>query len=148
MRPELDKWQEGAVRVFDSVRTYVFAFCVYLLVALEKTYALVNRTSFRPRSEAGGTDVFLILVTICCFVYLVGLLRKTSSGIERAVLVLTEALCVLELTHLLAKLGAAWATIPNDQFVIAIIHFGATILVGIRVFQVAWRRGPMEEETL
>ncbi len=131
--------------IFDSVKMYVFAFCVYALVALEKLYELAKGTSSTSSSTVAGKAVFLILVTVCVAAYLIGLLRKTSNRIEQAVIFLTEALCVLELAHLVVKLGAAWAAIPGDQYVITIVHLGATILAGVRTFQVVWHRSPMKE---
>jgi hypothetical protein len=133
------------VKLFDSVKMYVFAFFVYALVALEKLYELARATSSTSSSTLGGKAVFLILVTVCVAAYLIGLLRKTSNKIEQSVILLTEALCLLELAHLLVILGAAWAAIPSDQYVITIVHLVATILAGVRTFQVLWHRSPMTE---
>jgi hypothetical protein len=123
------------VQLFDSVKMYVFAFCVYALVAAEKLYELINGPAARDLS-AGRGGVLLIILTVCVAIYLIGLLRKTSNKLERAVIMFTELLCVLEVISLIQNMGVTWAEIPANSNVIAVVHSLATVLAGVRTFQV------------
>lgn len=128
------------MQLFDSVRMYVLAFSVYALVAVEKLYELAKSPAPASTAGFGVREVLIVFVTICVAGYLIRLLRKTSIRIEQMIIVLTEALCILWLANLLANLGISWAEIPLARGITATVHCAATVLAGVRTFQVEWHR--------
>jgi hypothetical protein len=138
--PDEFQAQEGVVQLFDSVKMYVFMFCVLALIAVPKVYQLT--TGPAPASTAGFTinNVVLALITIYLAVYLAGLLRKLSSRIEQAAVVLVEVACILWLANWLTTFGITWAEIPHSRLLEATVHCAITVLAGVRTFQIARHR--------
>ena len=128
------------MQLFDSVKLYVFAFALSAFIAVEKLRHLAKGSLSESGTRLDTMSLLLTLVTVCIAVYLAGLLRKLSSRIEQAGIVLVEVLCVLWLANLLVKFGVAWAEIPHSPFVSATIHCAITVLAGVRTFQVVWHR--------
>lgn len=130
----------GTMQLFDSVKLYVFTFCVLVLIATSKLHRLIKGPA--PASTAGFTinNILLALITICLAVYLAGLLRKLSIRIEQAAIVLVEVSCILWLANWLTTFGISWVEIPHSRILSATVHCAVTVLAGVRTFQVAWHR--------
>ena len=125
------------MQLFDSVGMYVFVFCLYALVGLQKLHELSKSPAVAITTRLSIREILLTLITICMAVCLIGLLRKTSSRIEQAVIILTEVLCVLWLANLLARFGIAWADIPHGRYLTATVDCVAAALIGVRTLQIA-----------
>jgi hypothetical protein len=128
------------VQLFDSVKLYVFTFCLGALIAVSKLHQLTKSPA--PASTAGFSfeNIVTALITILMAIYLPGLLRKLSSRIEQTAIALVEVACVIWLADWLTIFGINWAKIPNIRFLDAAVFCAVTILAGIRTFQVAWFR--------
>jgi glucan phosphoethanolaminetransferase (alkaline phosphatase superfamily) len=123
------------MRLFDATSTYVYIFCAYALNAL----VLLLHTTKNPTSTLRSPD-FLVLIPMIVGMVFGALLsfvsiRKTSSRIEKTVLILTGALCVLFLIGVLPKVGYEWANFPFSHAIFVIVSCIAAVLTGIRVFQ-------------
>jgi hypothetical protein len=128
------------MQLFDSVKMYVFTFCVLALIAVPKVYQLTTGPAPAPTAGFTINNIVLALITIYLAVYLAGLLRRLSSRIEQIATVLVEVACILWLANWLTTVGIAWADIPHSRFLSATVHCVVTVLAGVRAFQVAWHR--------
>lgn len=126
------------MQIFDSVKMYVFMFCVLVLITVEQLRQLTQNPTHAAMVGFDIKNFLLALITIYMAVYLAGLLRKISNRIEQAATVLIEVLCILWLANLLAKFGIVWAEIPYSRFLAATVQCAVTVLAGVRTFQVIW----------
>jgi hypothetical protein len=129
------------MRLFDATSTYVYIFGAY---ALNSLFLLVHLRS--PASLHGPPSLVVLLPKavgmICGVAITFASMRKTTSFIERIVLVLTGLLCVFVLVGVLPELGYRWAAFPFSRMLFVVISCLATVLVGIRVLQVVLLSGP------
>ncbi len=128
------------MQLFDSVKLYVFLFCVLALVTMEKLRQLTQGAAHRGTAGFDIKSLLLALITLFMAVYLPILLRKISNRIEQLGIVLTEVLCLLWLANLLVELGVAWPEIPYGRFLSAALQCAVTVLAGVRTFEVMWHR--------
>ncbi len=124
------------MQLFDSVKMYVFMFCLLALIAVPKLHQLTTVPT--SASTAGFTinNIVLALITIYLAIYLAGLLHRLSSRIEQIAIVLVEVACILWLANWLTAFGITWAEIPHSRFLSAAVHCAVTVLAGVRTFQV------------
>jgi hypothetical protein len=125
----------NTVQLFDSVWIYVFMFCILALIAAAQVHQLTKGSFPASTNSFEINNLVLALITIYIAVYLAGLLRKLSSRIEQAAVVLFEVLCILWFAEMLAKLGIVWAKIPNGFYLTATLNCTLTVFAGIRAFQ-------------
>jgi glucan phosphoethanolaminetransferase (alkaline phosphatase superfamily) len=123
------------MRLFDATSTYVYIFCAYALNAL----VLLLHTTKNPTSSHGSPDLLVLVPMILGMVFGALLsfvsIRKTSSRLEKTVLILTGVLCLLFLISVLPKAGYEWANFPFSHAIFVIVSCIAAVLTGIRVFQ-------------
>jgi hypothetical protein len=130
----------GSLQLFDSAKLYVFTFCLIALIAVAKVKLLFKNPAPVSATGLDINNIVLALITIYMAIYLAGLLRKLSSRIEQAAIVLVEVSCILWFASFLVNLGTAWAGISHGRFLDTIIDCAITILAGVRTFQVVWQR--------
>ena len=129
------------MQLFDSVKMYVFAFCLGAVIAFAKLRQLAQRSAAAPATDFDViNNVVLALITVGLAVYLALLMRKLSSTIEKIAIVLFEVACILSLAEWLSDSGIAWAAIPHSRFLEAVFLCAIAALAGVRMFQVALRR--------
>jgi hypothetical protein len=123
------------MRLFDATSTYLYIFFAYALNAL----FLLFHSAKAPTSFHGPPDLLVLIPKVASMVFGVALsfasIRKTSSLIERVVLILTGALCCLFLVSVLSEVGFEWAGFPRSHSAFVIVSCAAAVLAGIRVFQ-------------
>lgn len=124
------------MQLFDSVKMYVFMFCILSLISVEKLRQLTEEPAHTSNANFDIRNILLALITICMAGYLLGLLRKISNRIEQTAIVLIEVLCILWFADLLARFGIAWAEIPHGRYLSAAVHCAVTVLAGVRTLQV------------
>ncbi len=123
------------MRLFDATSTYVYIFCAYALNAL----VLLLHSTKGPISSHRTPDLLILVPMIAGMMFGALLsfvsIRKTSSLIEKGVLILTGVLCLLFLVSVLPEIGYEWANFPFSHAIFVIISCVAAVLVGIRVLQ-------------
>lgn len=128
------------MQLFDSVKMYLFSFCVLALIAVGRLRQLTHSPDTASTAGFDIENIVLALISIHLAVYLACLLRKLSSRIEQTAVVLVELDCMLWLTNWLANLGMVWLTIPHALLLTTTVHCAITVLAGVRVSQVVWHR--------
>lgn len=128
------------MQIFKTSRAYALVFCGYTLVAVAAVHSLLRSPGPPVAHSPLSTQIAAIVGMLCCAIVLPGLLRKTTSVLERLALVLTEAVCLLWLVNVLPKIGLAWASIPHERYFSAILVCAAALLAGIRLFGVVLQR--------
>jgi hypothetical protein len=128
------------VQLFDSVKIYVFVFCLGAIIAVEKLRQLIHGPRLVSASGSGIENNVYVIITIFMLFYLPGLMLKLSNRIERIAIGLFEMACLLSLADWLAGIGIAWAAIPFNLFLGATIDCAIAVLAGVRTFQVVWLR--------
>jgi hypothetical protein len=123
------------MRLFDATSTYVYIFCAYALNAL----VLLFHSTKGSMSSHRPPDL-LVLVPMIVGMMLGALLsfssiRKTSNLIEKSVLILTGAICLLFLVGALPEIGYEWANFSFSHAAFVIVSCVAAVLVGVRVLQ-------------
>jgi len=124
------------MQIFKTTRGYALVFCAYAFIALATLHNLFRKSGAPITHSPFSTQLPAIVGMLCCAIVLPGLLRKTSNSLERVVLVLTEAICLLWLANVLPKVGLAWAAIPHEHYFSAILVCAVTLLAGVRVLEV------------
>jgi hypothetical protein len=128
------------MQIFETIRAYVLAFCAYAFVALATVHNLFRSTGPSVTPSPFSIQFPAIVGMLCCAIVLPGLLRKTTNTLEKVVLILTEAVCLLWLANMLPKIGLAWAAIPHEPSFSALLVSAAAVLVGVRLFEVMRQR--------
>ena len=128
------------MQLFDSVKIYVFVFCLGAIISVANLRQLINGPRFVSASGSGIENIVIALITILLLFYLPGLLRKLSNKIERIAIGLFEVGCILSLADWLAGIGIKWAAIPHNLLIATTIQCAITVLAGVRTFQVVWHR--------
>ena len=128
------------MQIFHSAKEYVFASCVYAIMALLQLFETSRRAGGKPTESYVVQDYLLGLATLCVAVYFVALVRETSDWIERAVIVLTLLMCVIAFAKLLARYGNRWAVIPYGSHALAVTQCIAAALAVVRTFAVVRHR--------
>jgi hypothetical protein len=125
------------MQLFEKTNTYVYIFCAYTLNAL-----LLLFHSMKGSLASHKPPDLLVLVpmilgmgsgVLLSFVFI----RRTSSLVEKAVLILTGVLCLLFLVSVLAEIGYEWADFPFSHAIFVLVSCAAAVLAGIRVLQLA-----------
>lgn len=124
------------MQIFKTTRGYALVFCAYVFIALATLHNLFRNPGAPITHSPLSTQIPAIIGMLCCAIALPGLLRKTSNTLERVVLVLTEAVCLLWLANVLPKVGLAWAAIPYEHYFSATLVCVAALLAGIRLVDV------------
>jgi hypothetical protein len=125
------------MRLFKENKMYVYAFCVYALNALFLLLHSVGKSTPTHKLPA-----FSVLVPQCVCMLLIAVIafaaiRKTSSAVEKTVLVLTGILCLLFLFNVVSQLGFSWASFPFSHVVFVSISCAAALLAGWRALEIA-----------
>ena len=128
------------MRLFNSVKMYVFVFCLLAFIAVVKLSQLIVSPAHVSTANFDIDNLLTALVTIFISVYLAVLLRKLSNRIEQAAIVLIEIQCILWFANLLAKFGFVWANIPHYLIFDTTVDCLITVLAGVRTFQVVMHR--------
>ena len=128
------------MRLFNSVKMYVFVFCLLAFIAVVKLSQLTRSPAQVSTANFDIDNLLTALVTIFIAVYLAILLRKLSNKIEQVAIVLIELQCILWFANLLAKFGIAWAEVPHYRIFDTTVHCLITALAGMRTFQVVMHR--------
>ena len=126
------------MQLFNSATDYVITFCVYALVAFCEVYVLVfPDVAFLGANDDSRMLSYLnIIITIIFAVYLAAAWWKTSNRIERTVIALTGADCIVYFTRVLYLFGVPWAGIPYERIISAAVFCTAAALAGVRTFEV------------
>jgi hypothetical protein len=123
------------MRLFDATSTYVYIFCAYALNAL----VLLLHSTKGPISSNRPPDLLVLVPMIVGMMFGALLsfvwIRKTSSLIEKSVLMLTGVLCLLFLVSVLPEIGYEWANFRFSHLIFIIVSCVAAVLVGIRALQ-------------
>ena len=130
------------MRMFKTARGYVGVCCICVLFALWSLHGIGRQPLPAQHVPFLVTDmsvfnVLEILFVLYIVVVLVGLVRKISNHVERAIIALAVAMCVIVLVEILPKVGLAMISIPYEHHVSFVIECVAATLVGIRAFTVA-----------
>ena len=133
------------MQLFDSVKMYVFVFCLLAFIAEVKLSQLIGNPAPAPTANFDIEILLTALVTLFIAVYLIVLLRKLSNRIEQVAIVLIELQCILWFVNLLAKFGIVWADILHYRIFDTSVHCLITTLAGVRTFQVVWHRRHFQE---
>jgi hypothetical protein len=128
------------MQIFKTIRGYALVFCAYALVALATVHNLFRNPGPSVTHSTFSIQLPAIVGMLCCAIVLPGLLRKTTNTLEKVVLVLTEAVCILWLVNVLAKVGLAWAAIPHERYFFASLVCVAALLAGVRLVDVLRQR--------
>jgi hypothetical protein len=126
------------MRLFESSTEYVIAFCVCVLFAFCEIFVLVfPDVAFMGVNHDSPIVTYLdFLITVIFVVYLAVAWRKTSNNIERTVIVLIGADCIVDLTRMLYLFGVPWAGIPYERIISAAVFCAAAALAGVRTFEI------------
>jgi hypothetical protein len=133
------------MQLFDSVKIYVFVFCLGAIIAVEKLHQLTSGRRLVSASGSGVENIVYAIITIFMLLYLPVLLRKLSNRIEQIAIGLVEVACVLWLADWLAGIGIAWVAVPHNLFLASITHCAIAVLAGVRTLQVVWHRNHVRE---
>lgn|SRR5215469_1638012 len=133
---ELQGTRKDTMRLFDAKSTYVYIFCAYALNAL---FLLLHSPKV-PTSSYESSNFLIVVPKIVGMIFGAVLsfasIRKTSSLIEKTVLILTGLLCLLVLASVLPKVGYEWANFSFSHSIFVIVSCVAAVLAGIRALQV------------
>jgi hypothetical protein len=130
--------QRCLVQLFRSSNDYVNVFCGYVLFAFSEIYVLAfPDVAFLGVNHDSRLSTYLnFVITVVLAVYLALAWRKTSNSIERTVIALTGADCIVGLTRMLYVFRVPWAGIPYERIISAALFCIAAALAGIRTFEV------------
>ncbi len=128
------------MRLFSSSKYYIIATGVYVLSAFMRLYSILVGFRVVPTVSFAVQDIMTGLITVILAVYLVSLVRKTSIRIERTVIILTIAGCVVLLAKLLARYGITWFAIPYESWIQTTIDCIAAMLAIVRTSAVVRNR--------
>jgi len=125
-----------AMRLFREKKIYFYAFCIYALNAFFLVLHLVRKSAPIHRIPN-----LLVLVPEClCMIFIAVIaltsMRKTSSAVEKTVLMLTSVLCLLFLLNVMSELGLRWASLPFSHGAFVVISCAAALLAGWRALEV------------
>jgi hypothetical protein len=132
------------MRLFKENRIYFYAFCVYGLNAF---FLLFH--SIRGSTQIHRIPNLLVLILECICMLLIVVLAlasigRTTSLVEKTVLILTSGLCLLFLLKVMSELGLRWASLPFSHGVFVAISCATALLAGWRAVVVA-REGPVQD---
>jgi glucose uptake protein GlcU len=128
--------QRETMRLFKTRRMYVYAACVYGLNALYLVVHSVKKTIPIHRTPSLSIVLPQAIGMLLLAILALAAIRKTSSAIEKSVLTLTGAICILFLMSVLYALGCSWADFPFSHLMFVAISCAAALLASWRVLQV------------
>jgi ABC-type glycerol-3-phosphate transport system permease component len=81
-----------------------------------------------------------IIGSLFCVAFMVSVMQKTTSFLERSILIGIIAVCFLWFLRILAAYGVSWLQFPESFAISTFIAVAATVLVGARAVQVMSRK--------
>jgi 4-amino-4-deoxy-L-arabinose transferase-like glycosyltransferase len=123
------------MRLFKGKGTYIFVFCVYAVNAL---FLLFHTVKTPPLHTTSLTIVVpqVIGMSLLAVIALVAI-RRTSSAIERGVLVLTSVICALFVARVAESNGCDLPALLYSHSVFVVVSCVAALLAGWRLLEVA-----------
>jgi predicted neutral ceramidase superfamily lipid hydrolase len=123
------------MRLFRAKSTYVYLFCVYAINALfllfhsVKKYAPLHAT---PLLIAVSQVLGMVLLAVLAFFAI----RRTSSGLEKCVLVLTGSICLLFVAGVLSEYGYSLPSPLHLHSAFVVTSCATALLAGWRTLQI------------
>lgn len=131
------------MQMFKTTRAYLVVFCLYILNALIVCYPLRANSQANPFVYSSYFLIANILGGLFCLMLFLSGIRKTSSLVEKFIMILSGLFFVLFITDNIHKLGYAWAFVPLRHSISAVVICAAAILTGIRLLQVLIHQNKM-----
>lgn len=128
-------WVGDSMRLFKAKRLYIYVFCVYAINALFLLFHYGKKSA--PTDGAVGLSIVVPQVIGMLFVALVASLatRRTSSILERCILILTSIICLLFVASVLPKFGYNPPSPLRDYSIFAAVSCLTALLAGWRMLQ-------------
>jgi hypothetical protein len=125
------------MRLFNAKSTYVYLFCVYAMNALFLLFHAVKKPAL-----PSATPFFLVVAPQVVGMLLLAVMalvatRKTSSALEKSVLVLTSVICLLFIADVAKSHGYKLTGPLYSHSVFVAVNCGTALLAGWRVVEVA-----------
>lgn len=123
------------MRLFKAKGLYIYVFCVYAINALFLLFHHGKKST--PTDGAVGLSIALPQVIGMLFLAVVASLatRRTSSVLERCVLILTSIICLLFVASVLPKFGYNPPRPLHDYSIFVAVSCLAALLAGWRMLQ-------------
>jgi hypothetical protein len=119
-------------RLLKSPKDYVLILCAYLANALYASYILFYQNKSAPRNLSDVGVVVPLLIGMSAVILLIPMaIRRTSLGLEKAVVVITGILFALCVVDYLRDLGVEWFYLPEFKAMFMIVSWVAAILSSI-----------------
>jgi hypothetical protein len=125
--------------LFQTLKDYVFAFCLYVLFVAWNIHGALTAHSSTHNSSLIVASLSGIVIVYVLF-QLMPLFKKTSANLEKTILGLTVGICALELFKLLPRFGIPWKSNLLSQCIVISINCAAALLAVVRMSQVVMSR--------
>lgn len=128
------------MRLFRAKSAYVYLFCVYALNALFLLFHTVKK-----HVPLHATPLLIVVSQVIGMALLAVLafwaIRRTSSGLEKCVLVLTGSICLLFVAGVLPEYGYGLPISLHLHSVFVVTSCAAALLAGWRTLQIVTGKG-------
>jgi Gpi18-like mannosyltransferase len=124
------------MRLFRSKGTYIYLVCVYAINALFLLFHAVRKQAplqTTPLLTVVPQVIGMLLIAVIVLMAM----RRTSSVLEKSVLVLTSAICVLFIASVVKSHGYNLPSPLYSHSVFVAVSCGAALLAGWRLLEVA-----------
>jgi hypothetical protein len=128
------------MRLFRAKSLYVYLFCVYALNALFLLFHTVSK-----HVPLQTTPVLIVVSQVIGMVALAVLaflaIRRTSSGLEKCLLILTGSICMLFVAGVLPEYGYGLPMSLHLHSVFVVTNCATALLAGWRTLQIFTGKG-------
>ncbi len=128
------------MQLFKAKSTYVYLFCVYAINALFLLFHAVKKHA-PLRTTPPSIVVSQVIGMVLLAVLAVFAIRRTSSGLEKWVLVLTGTICLLFVVGVLPEYGYGLSVAPDLHSVFVATSCATALLAGWRTLQIVTGKG-------
>ncbi len=130
----------NTMRLFRAKSTYIYLFCVYAINA----FVLLFHNAKKP-PQAHPTPTLIVVSQVIGMLFLATLaflaIRRTSSRLEKCVLVLTVGICLLFVVGLLPEYGYGLPSQLHLHSVFVVTSCMTVFLAGWRTMQIVTGKG-------
>lgn len=128
------------MQLFRAKSTYIYLFCVYAINA----FVLVFHAAKKP-PHMHPTPTLIVVSQVIGMLFLATLaflaIRRTSSGLEKCVLVLTGGICLLFVAGRLPEYGYGLPSQLHLHSVFVVTSCTTALLAGWRTLQIVTGKG-------
>jgi hypothetical protein len=130
---------ETPKEIFSGKTPYLWAFvgCVFCVAPMLR--AGMRHDWFLHTQNASPSFVDII-GSLFCVAFVISVMQKTTSFLERSILIGIIAVCFLWFLRILAAYGVSWLQFSESFAISTFIAVAVTVLVGARAVQVMSRK--------